>query len=113
MNTPGPIWTFLLALIAWSLTAAAFLAPVSPSGGVPQESAVVQVAAKKSGDPSGQHQSAANPCTETYMYWSTKDRKCRDARNKRSAPPPGVAPQYWLPGSKGGEPACFRGKAGC
>jgi hypothetical protein len=110
VKSPVPI-CFASALIASPFSTIAFVAPVSPSG-VPSVSPIVQVAASDRTTKRGK--SAPGYCAEVYMYWSTKDRKCMDARNKPSSErPPDVPPEYWVPGTKGGAPACMRGKAGC
>ena len=113
VSTAAPVCAFALALMAWPLTTAAVAPPVSPSG-ASDVSAVVRVAAKKSPDVAGQQQRTAGQCTGVYMYWSPRNRKCMDARDKPMARPPGVSPdEAWFPGSKGGDPACMREKAGC
>ena len=113
MSTPVPVRALALALMASPLAISAFAGAVLPNG-VSPASDIVQLAAKKSRNSARQQHSAPGTCTGIYMYWSTKERRCMDARDKPMARPPGVSPEEpWFPGSKGGEPACMRGKAGC
>jgi hypothetical protein len=112
MNITVPGCGFAIALLASPFASSAFVAPVPPNG-VSSVSPIERVAARKSDQTARRQQSAPTYCAEVFMYWSAKDQKCIDARNKPSERPPDVPPEYWVPGTKGGAPACMRGKAGC
>ena len=112
MNIPPPVCRLARALITSHFAVSNFVAPVSPSS-VSRESPMVGVTANKSEQTARREQSAPTHCAEVYRYWSAKNKKCMDARDKPSAIPPGMSPKYWVPGRKGAEPGCMRGKAGC
>jgi hypothetical protein len=101
MNISLPVCRFALALLASPFAISAWVAPVSPSGASCVRP-IVQVAANKSDQTARRQQSAPTHCAEVYRYWSTRHKKCMDARDKPS-----------VPGRKGAEPGCMRGKAGC